>query len=425
MAYLSVSVRALLLLAAAAGLALGVPQVLAQAPADLQLELSLVDDADNIVGANQDLLVAAALTYTGEPQRLELAAGGRLSVGGSLEWENDSHHLPVGAQTWAQPQQELALPPNLADEARFGTAVAYDPGTEANGSGAITVVSSGNGSVYVYDNAGALIHTLTSTHAADNQEDHGGFGNSIDIDGDLIVVGAPLEAVTIDSKTWNDAGRVYLFQLTRGENPAAEVIAVFSPHMPRTAASGISTGGRRPTACISAGAWRSMGMWWRWARPTRPCRARIRAGSTCFRSRRPGWANATTADALSLSIPAETGTEGRFAEVGNSVAISGDGSVIVSGGPGIHGRRGAVYLFAKPSGGWATAAVATAALKADLKADPDPVRQIGRSVSVSDDGSVRGVLRRAFAQRRLGGRRIRLGAARTRRGGSGGLGGRV
>ena len=385
MAYLSVSVRALLLLAAAAGLALGVPQVLAQAPTDLQLELSLVDDADNIVGANQDLLVAAALTYTGEPQRLELAGGSLRVSGGGPEWATSDrpHRLPVNAQTWAQPQQELALPTNLADDARFGAAVAYDPGTEADGSGAITVVSSGNGSVYVYDNAGALIHTLTSTHAADNQEDHGGFGNSIDIDGDLIAVGAPLEAVTIDSKTWNDAGRVYLFQLTRGENPAAAVIAVFSPHMPRTpqadfykgpSAEGVHFG--RSVAVngdvVAVGT------------PYSAVSGKNSGGVYLFQKPQDGWANATTADALSLSIPAETGTEGRFAEVGNSVAISGDGSVIVSGGPGIHGRRGAVYLFAKPSGGWATAAAATAT----LKADPDPVRQIGRSVSVSDDGSV-------------------------------------
>ncbi len=80
-------------------------------------------------------------------------------------------------------------------------------------------------------------------------------------------------------------------------------------------------------------------------------------------------------------LAASDGSAG--AGLGSSMAVAGDGSVVVAGAPAarVDGRRrGAVYVFVRPAGGWASGSQ-TARVTA-----PGSVN-LGASVSVSADGS--------------------------------------
>jgi trimeric autotransporter adhesin len=69
--------------------------------------------------------------------------------------------------------------------------------------------------------------------------------------------------------------------------------------------------------------------------------------------------------------------------VGESVAVSGDGSTVVVGATGANSGDGAVYVFSEPAGGWASG-TQTATLTASSGTSGD---EFGASVAVSSDGS--------------------------------------
>lgn len=84
-----------------------------------------------------------------------------------------------------------------------------------------------------------------------------------------------------------------------------------------------------------------------------------------------------------------------YDQLGYSVGLSADGSTVAVGAPGVYdeaaeiyeGPQGLVYVFVKPSGGWAGELHQTAELKA-LDIEKDEIGgQLGVSVSVSSDGS--------------------------------------
>ena len=70
--------------------------------------------------------------------------------------------------------------------------------------------------------------------------------------------------------------------------------------------------------------------------------------------------------------------------LGFSVAVSADGSTIVAGAPGVNSLSGGVYVFERGHGGWTTES-APALLTASDGASSD---ELGWSVGVSGDGSV-------------------------------------
>ncbi|MBZ5511150.1 MAG: FG-GAP repeat protein [Acidobacteriia bacterium] len=95
-----------------------------------------------------------------------------------------------------------------------------------------------------------------------------------------------------------------------------------------------------------------------------------------------GWADTSTFD-VKL-----TPSDDAFASgLGFSVAISGD--TLVAGAPGDSSGQGAVYVFAKPSGGWATTSTFVAKLTASDGAAGD---DLGDSVAISGDTLVAGAL---------------------------------
>jgi hypothetical protein len=70
-------------------------------------------------------------------------------------------------------------------------------------------------------------------------------------------------------------------------------------------------------------------------------------------------------------------------DVGESVAVSGDGSTVVVGATGANSGEGAVYVFSEPAGGW-TSGTQTATLTASSGTSGE---EFGMSVGVSSDGS--------------------------------------
>jgi len=100
------------------------------------------------------------------------------------------------------------LPPDAASGAGFGIAVAMDSGRIVVGaSGAAYKGLKGAGRVFIYDSAGNLLSSL----AAPKPAEYAAFGCSVDMKGDLVLVGASSEVVS----EMADAGRAYLFRAKR------------------------------------------------------------------------------------------------------------------------------------------------------------------------------------------------------------------
>ena len=88
-----------------------------------------------------------------------------------------------------------------------------------------------------------------------------------------------------------------------------------------------------------------------------------------------GWADSNEKAKL-------TGSDsGAYDNLGTSVATSSDGSTIVAGAPYNNSKRGAVYVFTKPSGGWASEHE-----KAKLTASDTVSNWLGYSVATNSGG---------------------------------------
>ena len=91
-----------------------------------------------------------------------------------------------------------------------------------------------------------------------------------------------------------------------------------------------------------------------------------------------GWVNATETARLTASDGAQ------FDYLGFGLAISRDGSTIVGGANWANRRRGRLYVYVKPGGGWVNA-TETAKLSASDGADND---QLSFALAINNDGSL-------------------------------------
>jgi hypothetical protein len=117
-----------------------------------------------------------------------------------------------------------------------------------------------------------------------------------------------------------------------------------------------------------------------------------------------GWVDATQTAELTASDGAATaGYQEPGDELGDSVAISGDGSSIVAGAPYHSSHAGAAYVFNQPaSGGWRDE-TQTAELSSSDAVTSNQLgsgSQVGGSVAISDDG---GTIVADISQRDVGG----------------------
>jgi hypothetical protein len=113
------------------------------------------------------------------------------------------------------------IAPDGENDAEFGYSVAVDGDTIVVGApyedGQFAILSDNRGAVYVFGRQGVNWAVQATLHSGDVTLDILGisFGASVDIDGDTIVVGAPLEDVS--ALPWGiDRGAVYVFERING-----------------------------------------------------------------------------------------------------------------------------------------------------------------------------------------------------------------
>ena len=91
-----------------------------------------------------------------------------------------------------------------------------------------------------------------------------------------------------------------------------------------------------------------------------------------------GWASTAAVATLTKTSPNPND------DFGEAVSVSGDGDTVVVGAWGLGGETGEAYVFTKPDGGWMTTAMSTRLRAHDASGGYD----FGRSVSVNADGSM-------------------------------------
>lgn len=203
--------------------------------------------------------------------------------------------------------------------------------------------------------AQAAEHKLIAFDAFNNDQ----FGTAVAIDGDVAVVGAPLNHPT------DDRGAAYVFTRTASVwTLAAKLTASDQSGFEHF---GQSVGISGDTIVIGA--------------PADIVGVNFSQGSAyVFVKPLGGWA---TTSAFTAKLTASDGTSGD--SFGQSVAISGD--TVVAGAFGDDGAEGAAYVFVKPGGGWGTTSIFDAKLTTGDGAVND---QLGYAVSISGDTVVAG-----------------------------------
>ena len=434
------------LLATAALVALFAAAALAPAgsgapPEDLELILSLPDDSDNVVPPDSTLRVSASLRHSGLEENLAVTTG-LLYVTGEFEWDAVGRsrlsigEQKVGAAAWRG--SGAAFGDRFG---AFGGAILDDDtffikalGNEfANG-----IWSTTDGKFYVYDVPTRTEAAIIEPPAGAQTRSWGEGFAAYQEDGDTgwIFVGSWRDTVTIangdcgsrsnnrwrnGSETCEEVGRLYIYKYDRSAAEPAdwtvELAATITPsaadaryreNSTRFAKTsqfgwGVALSEDGETLVVGSPRMDVIGAMLVFTKPTSS----------------GGWADLTYADGVKLSpttVPAEqtldssapniarayggrgwsTGRDG--SKFGQSLVISGDGSVIASGTFGKQyndnnqwygsGRDewGEVTVFVRPAGGWATDTTPDARLYGAATPAYKHER-VGQYLTVSRDGS--------------------------------------
>lgn len=234
----------------------------------------------------------------------------------------------------------------------------YGKSTAISGDSSIYAVgATGGNAVYVYEGGSEFILTAPST-------DYFGTSIAISKDGTTLVVSDDFYDLT----NYPDAGGLFIYERPSGgwattSTPTATLASIEYDHLGRSV--DISDDGSVVVASNGGGG--TVGDVIVYEKPS------------------GGWANATDGDA-ELSSPGA----GSFAtgQKDNSVAISGDGTVIAAGANSEDTgstNSGSVFIYNKPSsGGWATTSSATHELGANPRVSGD---SFGWSVSLDEAGT--------------------------------------
>jgi FG-GAP repeat len=250
------------------------------------------------------------------------------------------------------------LVPSVRETADFfGSSVGIDGDTVVVGSRKKDLGTNGDqGAAYVFTKpgsgwAGTLTEnaTLTSSDGAAGDE----FGSSAAINGDTVVIGAPLDDHPTGIITITDGGSAYVFV-----KPGAGWAGALNESAKLRASAGLF-------GAFSAGFGSSVGVSGDavvGGAPFQDIGGNLNQGAAyVFAKPVSGWSGVLT-QAATLNAPA--GAPGDRA--GTSVAISGDAAFV--GVPGENfffiADAGAAYVFVKPGGGWSGTPAAAARLSA-------------------------------------------------------------
>ena len=292
--------------------------------------------------------------------------GTSLNVGAAFVFTSDS------SGTWSQVAKLRASDPNAQD--RFGLSVAVHEDT-SNGDSIVVGAphhSSSRGAVYVFtEPSGGWASTSTAAKlTASDRADDDGFGDSVAVDGDTVVVGAhKADYIDLNNSSNNlaDSGAAYVFT-----NPESGGWASTSTAAKLTASDaaandefGIAVAVDGDTIVVGA-----IGQ------------DDDRGSAFVFIKPATGWANSPGTEVANLTAYSRN-KDDRF---GRSVAIDGD--TIVVGAIGQDDDRGSAHVFTKPDTGWANSpGTETAKLTASVRNAED---HFGQSVAVDGDTVVIG-----------------------------------
>jgi hypothetical protein len=278
-------------------------------------------------------------------------------------------------------EQKLVAPaPWLAAGMEFGASIAIDGNTLVVGSPSDDYAGSNEGSAWVFVRSSAgsawtfaarLVADVPNPYADDER-----FGASVAVQGDLIVVGAPLYDLFGAS---SDEGVAFVFAKPPGgwsgtPTPVARLQASNPNPFHANEHVGISVALDGDVIAVGADSYELV-------------RAASDEGAV-FVYHRPvgGWSGTLTETArLSVSAPNPfDGAEG----LGRSVAIEGD--VIVAGADlydfaGPNSNEGAAFVYLKPPGGWSGTQVEAARLQAAAANPVNPAVHLGQAIALSGD----------------------------------------
>ncbi len=306
----------------------------------------------------------AATPKSAKPGRTEglSAAAGNGRVG--LSWDPSDDSSIEGYQVLHFVMNKLTAT-DRADDDEFGHSVAMDDGTAVVGApkhDANDFTDSGAAYVFARNSSGRWSQVTKLT--ADDGQDHDEFGHSVAVHGDTIVVGAPKH----DANNVMDSGAAYVF--TR------DGAGVWSQVAKLTALNGVadnefghSVAVHDETVVVGAHQHDAKrGAAYVFSKPTSV----------------GGWADSGGNETATLNASVRTAND-RF---GQSVAVHG--TVVVVGAHIYDQKKGAAYVFSKPTsvGGWAdSGGNETATLTASNREADD---YFGYYVAVDDDTVVVG-----------------------------------
>ena len=278
----------------------------------------------------------------------------------------------------------------------FGASVDVSGGVFAVGgpfADSLTVTGSGDGAgpgaAYVFDaSSGAQLARLDSPNAANG----GWFGFQVQVVGDLIFVSAPREAIG----TVSDAGRVYVFEKPAGgwadTSTVAATLTPSATSVPNDAGNGL--GGARfgyglavsddgSTLVAGAPYWQRVGDTGQEMDVT----GMDRDGAVfVFAKPATGWADADTDDTGVVRLFGGSRLD-RYSRLGERVAVSDDGAVIAAAAPFGDDAEGEVFMFTKPSSGWASTAIGDTPVRLRAMGRFRQQRMGSKGLDISGDGS--------------------------------------
>ncbi len=307
---------------------------------------------------------AAALKYSGlaawDASGRKLPAWWQQSgTGVRLRVDDTGAHYPVTIDPFVQQAKLTASDRAEADQ--FGLAVAVSGDTVVVGA-PVPGSNDDPGSAYVFvAPPGGFAGTLTETARlrASDRVGGDGFGTSVAISGDTVVVGAPIAKV--------GRGSAYVFVAPPGGFAGAltESARLSASDGADNESFGFSVGVSGDTVVVGA-----------------PVATNSRGSAYVFVAPPGGFAGALTESArLNAADRAENDS------FGISVGVSGD--TVVVGAPFANSSRGSAYVFVAPPGGFAGALTETRKLTAsDGSADDN----LGISVAISEDTAVAGTI---------------------------------
>jgi hypothetical protein len=206
---------------------------------------------------------------------------------------------------------------------------------------------------------------LTATDA--EQDDRIGWSVALSADGGIAIAGAPMKDVATGGSDW---GAAYVFTRPGDQwadrTETARLNADNAEDSDLLGAS-VAASGDGHTVVVGAPGSNS------------PGGAEDQGAVYVYTRPDSGWVSTATFGAK-LTVGDGSGGD----ELGYSVAVSGDGSLVVAGAPGWQSDRGIAYVYARPPGGWESTAAYDARLTASDGADWD---RFGETLALSADGN--------------------------------------